>query len=118
MKNYTAGNHTYIGRIEKDTPFVKKGEIVGSFEKGYLRVKGYIKTVDKKYGGFNYSLFLAYPDQREVLYNVPKWYGEVLEKDFKESGEDAETFFNGASIKSIEKETTKYDTETIVITIY
>lgn len=125
MRNYTARKNTFIGRLDKDIPFVKKGEVVGNWEKGKLRCRGFLRTHSERFNKDQYSLFIesteghiAGTKSNAVLLNVPTWYGEQLEDDFTDSGLLAEDFFKDAWIKSIEMQDTKYGTKTAVITIY
>lgn len=117
MKNYTGGRSTMIGQIPEGVEFEKAKDYVGTYEKGDMVIRGYLKTKSTKYNTDNYSLYVIYKNEHKLL-NVPGWYGKALEQDFTESGSDAETFFDGAYIKSIEPMSTKNGNDTINIVIY
>ena len=125
MKNYSSRKNTYTGRLDKEIPFIKKGELVGKWAYGALMVRGYLKTFSEKFKTYQYSLYLDGKEHKiadtgytAILLNVPEWYGKQLEEDFIESGQSAEEFFEDAYVESIEVVETKFGTNTTVIRIH
>lgn len=117
MKNFEKGRSTIVGTIKGGTPFKKSKDYIGNYKKGEMVVKGYLKTHSDTYGKDQYSLYIEYK-KVTILLNVPYWYGSKLEQDFVEQNVEPEEYFEGASIKSIESFKTKFNTESVNITIW
>ena len=117
MKNFTSERSTVIGNIEKGTPFKKAKDFVGKYKDGEFFVLGFIKTHSDMYDKDQYSLYVLYQGEK-FLMNVPNWYGSKLEYDFNVSKLTPEEYFNNACIDTIKTFKTKYNTESINITIY
>lgn len=117
MKNFRGGKSTIIGQIPEGVEFEKAKDYVGSYEKGDMVVRGFLKTTSKKYNSDNYALYVIYKNEHKLL-NVPTWYGKALEEDFIAEGSDAESYFDNAYIKEISPMSTKNGNNTIQIDIY
>lgn len=117
MKNFTGGKSTIIGQIPEGVEFEKAKDYVGTYEKGDMVIRGYLKTKSQKYNTDNYSLYVIYKNEHKLL-NVPGWYGKALEDSFIEEGSNAEEYFDNAYIKEIVPMGTKNGNDTINIVIY
>lgn len=128
MRNYTEEKNasTIAGKIKEGTKFTKPSDFVGSYGKGQLGIKGYLKTHSEKYDKDQYSLYIERPqgvavdnmDEASMLMNIPSWYGERLEEDFKNSKLSAEEYFADAFIKEIIQFDTRYGNPSYNIKIY
>lgn len=116
MKNYEAGKKTIVCAIPEGTEYKKAKDFLGDYEKGSMKVLGYIKTHSVLYDKDQYSLFVDY-EGNKILLNVPAWYGSKLEADFEKSGQTAEEFFD-TSVKSIVTFATKFNNESVNILVY
>ena len=121
MKNYSnKKSRTLSKEAGENTPFIKIKDLFGdrkTFEKGEVTIHGFIKVRSKLYDKDQYSLLVTYKGVDYFL-NVPTWYGAAVEEDFGNSGQTAEDFFEGASIKKIEEFETKFKNNTVNIVIY
>lgn len=117
MKNFKGGKSTIVGQIPEGTEFEKAKDYVGTYAKGDMVIRGFLKTRSEKYHTDNYSLYVIYKNQHKLL-NVPGWYGKALEEDFIAEGSDAEKYFDNAYIKEISPVETKNGNGTINIDIY
>ena len=128
MRNFTKEKNasTIAGKIKEGTKFTKPSDFVGSYGKGQLGIKGYLKTHSDKYNKDQYSLYIERTqgvavenmDEASMLMNIPSWYGERLEEDFKNSKLSAEEYFADAFIKEIIQFDTRYDKHSYNIKIY
>lgn len=128
MKNFTEEkkNSTIAGKIKEGTQFTRPSDFVGSYGKGQLGIKGYLKTHSEKYDKDQYSLYIERTegvtvdnmDEVSMLMNIPSWYGERLEEDFKNSKLSAEDYFADAFIKEIIQFDTRYGKPSYNIKIY
>ena len=117
MKNFTSESSTMIGKAEKGTPFKKAKDFIGKYEDGEMCVLGYIKTHSDMYDKDQYSLYVVYQGEKFFM-NVPSWYGKRLEQDFTTSKLTPEEYFENSFIETIKTFKTKYNTESISITVY
>ena len=117
MKNFNAGKSTIGIQLPNKPDFVRAKDFVGKYKKGEMQVCGYIKTHSELYNKDSYSLAVIYKNEGLFL-NVPAWYGEQLDKDFRESGQDAEEYFADSFVKEISTFTTKFNTESVKITVF
>lgn len=128
MKNFTEEKNasTIAGKIKEGTKFTKPSDFVGSYGKGQLGIKGYLKTHSEKYDKDQYSLYIERTngvavdnmDEASMLMNIPSWYGARLEEDFKNSKLSAEEYFDNAFVKEIIQFDTRYGKPSYNIKIY
>ena len=117
MINFTSNKSTVIGKIKVNTPFKKAKDFIGSYEKGSMKVMGYLKTHSDMYDKDQYSLYVNF-EGNYIFINVPTWYGERLDRDFQSSNLTADEYFENASIKEIQTFKTKFNTESVNVVIY
>ena len=124
MKNFGKGKSSIVGQIPDDCKFTKAKDFVGHYEKGLLNVRGLLKTHSDMYNKDQYSLYIVREgkvdnmDEPYMLMNVPSWYGEKVEADFKDEGLPAEEYFNTSISDITVQSTKKYNSETICIDVY
>lgn len=117
MKNFNAKKSTIGIQLPNKPDFVRAKDFVGKYKKGEMQVCGYIRTHSELYNKDSFSLAVIYKNEGLFL-NVPAWYGEQLEDDFVDSGQDAEEYFADSYVKEISTFTTKFNTESVRITVY
>jgi len=117
MKNFNAKKSTIGIQLPNKPDFVKAKDFVGKYKKGEMQVCGFIRTHSELYNKDSYSLAVIYKNEGLFL-NVPAWYGEQLEDDFVDSEQDAEEYFKDSYVKEISTFTTKFNTESVKITVY
>lgn len=121
MQNYSNRKPTLSREIDETASFEKCVNMLGEYKKDALTIHGYFKNKSEKFNKYQYSLYIIAhnkKDETHILLNVPSWYGAKLEEDFLASGQTAEEFFEGNSIKEIVEFETKFGTDSYNIVIY